>query len=243
MICSRINMKLAENFSPQAIVSNHPFDGVLDQKCGLLAPNVPHRVRVVTADKARIPHVRLGHLFLSSKDGPPRVDHDDMIAGVDMRRIIGLVLAAKQNCRALRNPTYRLACCVNDIPGTPNLGWFRAKSFHGRADIKEAPNACQDCRANSSSSPGLPRKVRLGKRRPRDAQRRTSTRRPCALVKACRGRAAQSCPTPPLFSTRLALLRRRPFQGMTLSARRYPCRSCEGHKPCRCLGYGCTASP
>ncbi len=150
MIRACINMKLSENSSPQSIVSDHPFDGMFDQECRLLSPNVPHRIGMVTADEARIPHVSLGPFFFPAKNGLPGVDHDDMITGVDVWRIIRLVLAAKQNCRALRDPAYRLACRINDVPRTTNLGGFRAKSFHGKEDNKEARNDCQARRINSS---------------------------------------------------------------------------------------------
>jgi len=150
VLLAHVNMKLLEDSAPQPIVSNHAFNGVLDQKCGLLPPNVPYRIGMVTADEARIPHVSLGHLFFPGKGRPSRVDHDDMVTRVDVRRIVRLVLAAKQNCRALRNPTDGLIRCIQYVPRTPNLGGFRTKTFHGKEDNKEARNDCQARRINSS---------------------------------------------------------------------------------------------
>lgn len=155
MIRPRIDMKLLKDPSPKPVVRNHPFHGMLDQKGGFLRSNLPNRVGMVAADEAGIPHVGLRRILLPGEDSPLGIDHDDMVAGIDVGRIVGLVLSAKQYSRARGDPTDGLTGRINYIPSSPNLGGFCTKAFHGRADIREDSQACQGYLSSPESESAL----------------------------------------------------------------------------------------
>ncbi len=90
----------------------------------------------MTADEAGVAHVLLGNFLLAGEDGLLRVDHDDMVARVDVVGENGLMLAPEEDRSLFRHATDDLLVGVNDVPLAFHLLSLGTKSFHREPGIK-----------------------------------------------------------------------------------------------------------
>ena len=115
---------------------NHSFDGSFDNELGVTAATGLGRFGFMTANITGKTHIFLLNFLFSGEDGFLGVDHNHMIAGVNVSGENGLVFAAKQHGGFFGDSTDDLIVCIDNIPLTFNLFCFGAKSFHREPEIK-----------------------------------------------------------------------------------------------------------
>ncbi|CAB4244692.1 protein of unknown function [Methylacidimicrobium sp. AP8] len=143
MFRSSVDVKLPKYPSPQTVVRDHALHGVLDQKFRLPLPDPLNRLGVMATDKPGVPHEGLRPLLLAGEDRPRRIDDHDVVAGIDMGGILGLMLTAEQDGRLHGHPAYRLPRRIDYIPRAPNIGGFCTEGFHGKGKLREWSMPCQ----------------------------------------------------------------------------------------------------
>ena len=76
--------------------------------------------------------MRVQHLveLVASQRHLRGVDDDDMIAGIGMRRVRRLVLAAQQESNLRRETAEHHVCGVDDVPLMSQIIWLRCESLH-----------------------------------------------------------------------------------------------------------------
>ena len=123
-------------------MGHHALDGAFDDQLGVPGAARLGRLGFVAADEAGVAHVLLLHFFLSGKDRFFSVDHNDVIAGIDMTGKNGLVFAAKQDGGFFSHTTDNLIVRVDNIPLAFHLLGLGAKSFHREPKIKPRRPGC-----------------------------------------------------------------------------------------------------
>jgi len=83
------------------------------------------------ARERRVAVVRLAGVLAAGDADLGRVQHDDVVAGVDVRREFGLVLAAQALGDLRREAPQHFVLRVDDIPAVDDLLGFRDEGFHG----------------------------------------------------------------------------------------------------------------
>ncbi len=121
---------------------DHALDGAFDDQLGMAAAARLGRLGVMPADEAGVAHVLLLRFFLSGKDRFFSVDHDDVIAGIDVAGEDGLVLAAKQDGGFLGHTADNLIVGVDNVPLAFHLLGLGAESFHREPEIKPRRPRC-----------------------------------------------------------------------------------------------------
>src|SRR4051794_30698114 len=140
------------------------------------------------AEAARIARVTVVHLVVELVAGHVDllgIHHDDEVTGVDMRRVLGLGLAAKR-VRDLRSQTpERLAFGIDEVPAALDLARFRSPGLHAEKRRTRGPPAANRSKpSRKSAAPPW-----LGWRT-YGAPRTASASRPPAIT--CRSRASSS---------------------------------------------------
>jgi len=136
MLVSLVNVELAQNGTTEAIVRDHPLDRAFDDQLGMATAARLRRLTVMAADETGEAHVLLLRFFLAGKNGLFGVDHNDVIAGIDMVGVNGLVFAAKQYGGFFSHTSDNLIVGINNIPLAFNLLGFGTKGFHREPTIK-----------------------------------------------------------------------------------------------------------
>ena len=137
-----VNMQLANNRATEAIVRDHSLDGAFDNEFRMATAATLGRLGMMAADEARVAHVLLLRLFLAGKDRFFGVDHDNVIAGIDVAGKNGLVFAAKQYRGFFSHVSDNLIVGINNIPLAFNLLGLGTKSFHREPKIKPCRTRC-----------------------------------------------------------------------------------------------------
>src|SRR5262245_4798294 len=111
-----VHLQLGQLLAGEAVAREHPLDRLADHFLGLALEHLGQRPRL---DPARVTAVApvglLGQLVAGDAD-LLRVDDDDEVAGVDVRRVLGLTLAAQRIGDLGRQPAQGLALGVDDVP-------------------------------------------------------------------------------------------------------------------------------
>src|ERR1700690_842507 len=96
MIPPRVNAQIAELHAAKRSARNHALDGLLDHALGKTAfENRPGRAFLDAADESGVVVIDLVVALAPGHHGVSRVDDDDMVAAIDMRRVGWKVFAAK----------------------------------------------------------------------------------------------------------------------------------------------------
>src|SRR5688500_6244686 len=181
MLRAGVHVELAHHLLAQSVLRDHPADGPADDLLGSprekpLEAFGPHASRV-----SGVAHVLLrlelppGHLDLG------RVQDDDRIAGVDVRRERDAVLTAKQRRDARRETAERLPVSVDDPPLALDL-----RAFH-RVCLRHSQFSLPSCRLRSPSPYRTATRHRpfagaLGPARARSRAARTSPNRSTVIL-------------------------------------------------------------
>ena len=133
MLSASEHAKLAtEDLPPEGRLREHAIDGVLDDALRVLGNHLAERGEALMTHVARVLEVLLllelaaGDLHLG------RVDDDDVVAGIHMRRERGLVLAADDAGDFGREATEHHALGVYDEPALLDVAGTRGVRFHDR---------------------------------------------------------------------------------------------------------------
>ena len=78
----------------------------------------------------RMPVVFLAQRLAAGNADLGRIQHDDEVAGIDMRRVFGLVLAAQAHGDLRREATEHFILRVHDVPTVNHVFGFGAKCLH-----------------------------------------------------------------------------------------------------------------
>src|SRR5256885_17180505 len=99
MLGTGINAQITELHATKRPTRNHALDGLLHHALG--ETTLEDRFRgafLDAADVASVIVIDLVVAFTTSQHGMSRVDDDDMVPAVDVRRVGGEVFAAKAHC-------------------------------------------------------------------------------------------------------------------------------------------------
>src|SRR5258706_103183 len=122
MIRTGVRLQLAVHRLAQLRLGEHPAYGVLDNALGMPLADDPHPRFAQAALVAAVLAIDL-LVFLTARELHRRgVDDDDMITGVDERRVRRLVLALEETCRSGRNAAEHLPVGVDEMPGRARRG-------------------------------------------------------------------------------------------------------------------------
>ena len=116
MLRPGIHLQLAEHGASQGIARQHALDGVRQDAFRMLLAQLAHRRALDPARIAGVAVVYLVRLLLAADANLLRVDDDDEVAGVHVRRVGSLVLAAQAMGDLARQATEGLALGIDDKP-------------------------------------------------------------------------------------------------------------------------------
>src|SRR5262249_9690740 len=105
----------------------------------------PDTFRFVSTDVTGKTHVVFLFLFLSSEPDFFRVDDDDEITGVHVRRENRFSFPAQQVCSLHRDAAEHLVLGVDDPPLARHIAGFGRKCFHGRKKSTETTGNGSGC--------------------------------------------------------------------------------------------------
>ena len=112
MLGPGVDLQLAQLGAGDPVAREHPLDR---EPKHLLGPPLDHLGERPRAQAAGVARVAVVELFLALATGD-RVNDDDEVADVAVRRVLGLVLAAQRVGDLGREPSERLAGSVDDEP-------------------------------------------------------------------------------------------------------------------------------
>ncbi len=113
-----VHRELPQHLPAQSILRKHPADGLLD------CQGRPFSQQPLVADPTKsariagVPVVDLLELLAAGDPDAPRVHHDDVITGVGMRSVDGLVLSAQEAGHVGREAAQHDAVGIDDVPAT-----------------------------------------------------------------------------------------------------------------------------
>ena len=117
VLVAGVDAQLQEHGVGEAVLGEHALDGVGDQELGATLAHGGGGAAVGGADPAGVEHVGLV-LFLGAGEADlVGVDHDDVVTGVDVGGVGGLVTAAENIGDLDGNTAQDLILGVDDIPG------------------------------------------------------------------------------------------------------------------------------
>ena len=125
-----VNVQLAESGTTEAVVRDHALDGAVDDELRMATAATLGRLGLVATDVSGEAHVLLLDFLLAGKDGFFGVDHNHVIAGIDMIRIDSFVFSAKQYSGFFSHATHDLIVGVDNIPLAFNELGLGTKGFH-----------------------------------------------------------------------------------------------------------------
>src|SRR3954453_6597122 len=175
VIGSGVDLQLAELLHTELVPRQHPLDGAADDLLGASLEKVAEGLLAVALREPAVPDVELG-LALVAADGDPRgIEHDHVVARVEVRRPGRLVLALEDARDPRREAPERLVGRVDDEPAPIDLALSRRVGL----------------RVHRSSCSPIGRSVR----RPRTTRRRQSPLAGAAAPLRAGTRAARAAAT------------------------------------------------
>lgn len=121
MLRPTYDLELAEHLPSQRVARQHALDGLRDHPLRRLIQQLLQGFGFQVTDVARVAMVKLV-LELSTRHADLlSVDDDDVVARIDVRRVLGLVLTAQAPSDLRRKPAERLAVGVDEIPIAPDF--------------------------------------------------------------------------------------------------------------------------
>src|SRR5688572_26639472 len=127
------HVQLAVHLPAERILGQHALHGELDRALGVLGHQLLERLALDAADRARVPVVDLVAQLVARYADLLCVQHDDVIAGVHVRRVLGLVLAAQAHSDLRGQAPERLAPRIHHVPVAPHALGTRKNCAHTKA--------------------------------------------------------------------------------------------------------------
>ena len=119
MIRTRINLQLLSQNPPEGVLGQHSLNRQLDYALGMRLDHTAKWDVLLVAHvtgRLHVPEVRLLIGFLTGQTNLLGVDHHDVVACIEMRRIHRLTLTADDARDFSCKPTQRLIRCVYEPP-------------------------------------------------------------------------------------------------------------------------------
>jgi len=132
MFGTAVHLELAVHRAAERILRQHALDGDFDDALRMRCQQVLETHGLQVADVAGEAVVHLVVQLGASDGNLLRVDHDDIIASVDVRSELGLMLAAQTAGDLGRQTTERLVRCINHEPIALDAFRLGAERFHFR---------------------------------------------------------------------------------------------------------------
>src|SRR5262249_42927549 len=149
-----VDAQVAELDAAQRPARQHPLDRLLhDPLRKLSLQDRTRRALLDAADVTGVMAIDLSLALLAGEQDFFRVDNDDIVSAVDMRRIGRLVLAAQPHCHNACQPADNQAGGVDNHPLLLDIGRLGRKGFHGTASVLLAKEGF----VVAAHTPGLPR--------------------------------------------------------------------------------------
>src|SRR2546430_6207544 len=147
------HMKLPVHAPAQRVLRQHALHCEFDHPLRVLAQELLEGDRLDAADVAGVVVIDLVGELAPGDTDLVRVHHDDMVAHVHVRAVIGLVLAL-QAVRDLRGkPSQGLVACIDDEPvaaDTAGLGKYGLHKLRGSKEGVPEPKKARKCTATAS---------------------------------------------------------------------------------------------
>lgn len=145
MKIAAINFQFPVNRAAEFGVGDHPADRALDEQFRVTGPSRFHVFGFMPAHISGKTHERFLVLFLAREPHFFGVDHDDEIAGIDVRRVDRFFFAA-QKVRGFHGDTAEdLVLGVNDPPFAWDFVGFSGKRLHREREGTEATGEEWEC--------------------------------------------------------------------------------------------------
>ena len=94
MCLARINLQFFEHRTSQGILGQHALHRMLDNSFGMILTQLRKIGRLEATYVTRMMVIHLVVFLVPGNPNLLRVDDDDVITGIDMRGVLGFVLAA-----------------------------------------------------------------------------------------------------------------------------------------------------
>src|SRR5690606_31585200 len=130
MLGAGVNLELLGHGITERALGQHALDGLLERTTG---KTLLHFLEVGFGDAARVAGVTIVFLvtrLVAGHDDFGGVDDDDVIAGVNVRRVFWLVLATQTVCDFAGHTPEDLALCVDHVPVTLDFMRLGHKGLH-----------------------------------------------------------------------------------------------------------------
>src|SRR5215469_6891226 len=141
VLWARVHLELAQHLPAEGVLGEHALDRLLHGTLGALGHQFGVRNRVQATRVATVP---VGHLvpqLVPAEGDLGRVDDDDEVPGVQMRREYWLVLATQQRSRLTSEPPKYDVRCVDDVPLALDISGLRAESAHSHKPSRVSPES------------------------------------------------------------------------------------------------------
>src|SRR5215469_18208399 len=130
MIAAGEHVQLLEHASAERVLRQHALHRKLDRALGMLVQKLLERDRLDAADMARVVVVDLVRQLAPGDADLLRIHHDDVITHVDVRAVIGLVLALQAMGDLRGQAAERLVAGVDDEPIAADGGGLGEYGLH-----------------------------------------------------------------------------------------------------------------
>src|SRR5579884_1492940 len=157
MLGAGVDLQLRQLRASEPVARQHPLHGLAQDLRRLPVELLAQRPRAQPARVTRVAVVALLVELLAGHAHLLGVDDDDEVAGVDVRRVLRLALAAQAVGDLRRQPSERLPVGVDEVPVALDLARFRGIGLHAEKGRTSGPPAanCSSPRRKSAAPPRL----------------------------------------------------------------------------------------
>jgi len=111
-----IYMEVAEELGSQAVLREHPFDGLLDHCGGLLDEELARRGDALAAGVPGVADILLVVHLVAGEDHLGGIDDDHIVAAIKMGGVVGLQLAPEHAGHLGRKASQHFVLGIHDHP-------------------------------------------------------------------------------------------------------------------------------
>src|SRR5436309_1462338 len=137
-----VDFQLGELLPCEAVLREHALDRLAEHLGRAAVELLAERALAQAAREARVAVVELLVELLAGDGDLLGVDDDDEVAGVDVRRVLGLVLAAERVGDLRRETPERLPFGIDEVPAAGDLARLCGPGLHltkkRRTDVRRA---------------------------------------------------------------------------------------------------------
>jgi hypothetical protein len=132
MALARVHLELAEHLSAERVLGQHSAHGVLDDTLRQLILLISEPNALQPTLVARIAEIVLVPPFIAGDANLVRINHDDIVAGINVGCVFRLVLAAQASSYLGGYPTEDFVGSIDDIPLALDRAVLRDEGFHSK---------------------------------------------------------------------------------------------------------------